>query len=341
MTRRVILQRNDKFDPEIARDVLDGTAVVEVIDDKTVEGVIAAAQDADGLISLTFPLTSQVLARLESISVIGVPGTGVSGVDVAAAEANDIVVVNAPTYAVDEVSTHAMALLLACARSLPRFDAGLRAGQHGRDLGAPLHRLRGRTLGLVAFGDIARRTAEKASGFGLEIIAYDPYVDAETMADHGVESVSFDELLARSELLSVHAPRTEETRGLLDADAFAAMGEGTIVVNTGRGSVIAEEALLDALDNGTVAMAGLDVFEVEPLGDSPLREREDVILTPHIAWYSEESREDAIRSVAEDIRRVLQNREPRGRLESGTPWLNVDSDEPTAPVASRSPLEER
>ncbi|PSO46328.1 MAG: hypothetical protein BRC32_06320 [Actinobacteria bacterium QS_8_72_14] len=206
-------------------------------------------------------------------------------------------------------------------RSLPAFDDALREGIWSREPGVAIRRLRGRTLGLLAFGDIARRAAEKAQGFGLDILAYDPYVDADEMSSRGVTPVDFGALLERSELLSVHAPLSEETRGLLDAEAFAAMGEDVILVNTGRGPVIEEAALLDALDDGTVAKAGLDVFETEPLTDSPLTDREDVILTPHVGWYSEDSRRDVIRSVAEDVRRVFEGEEPRGRVNPGVAWV--------------------
>jgi D-3-phosphoglycerate dehydrogenase len=320
MGRRVVVVRNDKFDAEIAGEVLEGVAEVEIADEDTVDGVVAAARGADALIPWYVPMNADVLGRLDSLSVVGMPGTGVGGVDLEAAAAHDITVVNAPTYAVDEVSSHAMAMLLACARSLFAFDGAVRAGEWSREPGAPIRRLRGRTLGLVGFGDIARRTAEKAQGFGLDVIAYDPYADPDAMASRGVASVGLEGLLGRSALLSVHAPLTAETRGLLDGDAFAAMGEGVIVVNTGRGGVIEEAALLDALDDGTVGAAGLDVFETEPLGDSPLRERDDVILSPHVAWYSEDSRREVIRSVAEDVRRIFEGEEPIGLVDPDTDW---------------------
>jgi len=152
------------------------------------------------------------------------------------------------------------------------------------------------------------------------VIAYDPYADPDAMTSRGVTPVDFDDLLGRSDLLSVHAPLTSQTRGVLDESAFAAMGEGVIVVNTGRGGVIEEAALLDALDDGTVGAAGLDVFETEPLRDSPLTERDDVILSPHVAWYSEDSRRDVIREVAEDVRRVFEGKEPDGLVDRDTGW---------------------
>jgi D-3-phosphoglycerate dehydrogenase len=320
MTPTVVVVENDKFDAEIARDVLGDVAEVIVTDADTVDGVIAAARGANALIPWYVSLHADALAALESLSVIGIPGTGVGAVDLAAAAARDITVVNAPSYAADEVSTHAMAMLLACARSLPAFDDAVREGVWSREPGAPIHRLRGRTLGLLGFGDIARRAAEKAQGFGMNVIAYDPYVDADVMTARGVTAVDFEGLLARSALLSIHAPLSEETVGMMDGDAFAAMRDGVVLINTGRGPVVEEAALLAALRDGTVAAAGLDVFETEPPRDSPLLERADVILSPHVGWYSEESREDVIRSVAEDVGRVFDGEEPEGSVDPGAAW---------------------
>jgi len=140
------------------------------------------------------------------------------------------------------------------------------------------------------------------------------------MTARGVTAVDFEGLLARSALLSIHAPLSEETVGMMDGDAFAAMHDGVVLINTGRGPVVEEAALLAALRDGTVAAAGLDVFETEPPRDSPLLEREDVILSPHVGWYSEESREDVIRSVAEDVGRVFDGDEPEGSVDPGAAW---------------------
>ena len=320
MTRTVVVVENEKFDAAIACEVLESVAEVRTIAATTVPEIVAAAADADALIPWYVSLDAATLAELADLSVIGVAGTGVGGVDLAAAAEYDITVVNAPTYAADEVSTHAMALLLACVRSLPAYDRAIRAGEWSRAPGEPVHRLRGKTLGLLAFGDIARRMAAKAQGFGLEVHAYDPYVDTATMVERGVRPVDFDSLLGESDVLSVHAPLTSATTGLLDREAFAAMNPGCIVVNTGRGPVIEEAALIDALNDGTVAAAGLDVFEHEPLGESPLCDRDDVILTPHVGWYSEESREEVIRSVAEDVRRVFADEPPIGRVDLASEW---------------------
>lgn len=320
MTQTVAVVDTVKYDAQIAHEVLGDVAEVRTIDATTVDGVVAAAGDADALIPWHIPLDADVLDRFESLEIIGVAGTGIGHVDLAAAAEREITVVNAPTYAVEEVSTHAMALLLACVRSLPAYDAAVREGVWDRGPGEPIRRLRGRTLGLLAFGNIARRTAEKAQAFGLDVVAYDPYVDAETFAAAGVTPVSFGDLLAGADLFSLHAPTTSDTTGLLDDDAFAAMRNGVILVNTGRGGVVREAALVDALEDGTVARAGLDVFESEPLVDSPLTDRDDVILSPHVAWYSEDSRAEVIRSVATDIRRVITGEAPTGGVRPDTEW---------------------
>jgi D-3-phosphoglycerate dehydrogenase len=320
MTPTVVVVENEKFDAGIARDVLGGRAEMVITDADTVEGVVAAAREADALIPWYVSLDAAALEELASLSVIGIPGTGVGGVDPAAAAASGITLLKPPTNPPPQVSPHPLAMLLSCARSLPAFDDAVREGVWSREPGVPIRRLRGRTLGLLAFGDIARRTAEKARGFGLDVIAYDPYVDADAMVSRGVTPVDFGSLLARSELFSVHAPDSPETVGLLDDDAFESMREGVLLVNTGRGSIVEEAALLDALDDGTVAAAGLDVFETEPPRGSPLLEREDVLLSPHVGWYSEDSREDVIRSVAEDVGRVFDGDEPEGSVDPGAAW---------------------
>jgi D-3-phosphoglycerate dehydrogenase len=180
--------------------------------------------------------------------------------------------------------------------------------------------LAGSTIGLVAFGKIARRHARKLQGFAVDVLAVDPYVPNYRMADLGVEKVAFDELLSRSDVVSIHAPLTDDTEGLFDAAAFERMQESAHLVNTARGSIVDEGALAAALDAGEIAGAGIDVFEAEPASDSILFERDDVVLTPHVAWYSEESLEDLSRGVAEDGVRVLEGDEPRAPVSLDQAW---------------------
>ena len=272
--------------------------------------VAEAGRGADGLLVQHAPVTAEVFAELDDLAVVGRYGIGLDNVDVKAATDRGVAVVHHPSYCVDEVSTHAVTLTLSCLRHVGGYDRDVKAGTWDWTTGRPLHRLSGLTLGLAGFGQIPRRVAAKASAFGLDVVAYDPYVSAEEVAHGGAEKVSFDELLARSDAISVHAPLTDETRGLFDADAFAAMRESAVLVNTSRGAVVDVDALAAALDAGEIRTAALDVLPEEPPRDSPLLDHDDVLLTPHVAWYSEESTAELRRGVTEDVLRILAGESP-------------------------------
>lgn len=310
MTRVVVTDYNFS-DLEIERDIFESIgAEVVGADADTDEEVIEAAEGADALLDQYAPVGPAVFDAAPDLQVVGRYGIGVDTVDLDAATEHGVWVVNVPSYCEDEVSTHALSLLLACERRVARFDAAIDSGTWDWKLGRPIFRLRGRTLGLAGFGKIPQRLVEKVSGFGLNVIAYDPYVTAEELAEHGAEKVSFDKLLDRSDAVSVHTPLTDETHHLFDGDAFEAMDDDTVVVNTARGGVIDTDALAEALETGELRAAGLDVLPEEPPGDSPLVGHDDVVLTPHVSWYSEDSLVELRRTVAEDVARVLQGEEP-------------------------------
>mgnify|MGYP000020600222 FL=1 len=294
---------------------------VRSADMATVEATVDAAADADALVvGVRTPVTARVFDACESLEIVARAGVGIDNIDVAAAAERDVAVTNVPDYCTDEVATHTVALLLACARSLGRYDRSVADGEWDFRAGGEIHRLRGSTLGFLSFGPIARRMREQVRGFDLDVVAHDPYVDTETLADHDVEGVSYEELLDRSALLSVNAPLTEETRGMVDSDALGRLPDHAIVVNTGRGGVVDEDALLAALEDGEIAGAGLDVFGEEPPTDSPLLDRDDVLNSPHAAWYSVEARRDLNESVAANLRAVL--------VDGETPpdWIDPDLD---------------
>jgi D-3-phosphoglycerate dehydrogenase len=210
-----------------------------------------------------------------------------------------------------EVSDHAMALLLALARKVPLSNALVQAGRWEMPAVVPLRRLAGELLGLVGFGNIPRAVAPKAKAFGLEVITHDPFVSPDVLAAHGVAGVGLDELLARSDFISMHAPLMPATRGLLDSAAFAKMKPGARLVNTARGPLIDEAALIAALDSGRLGGAALDVVASEPLAkDSPLLHRDNVILTPHTAFYSVEALDELQTKCASDVARVLCGEPP-------------------------------
>ena len=253
-----------------------------------------ALADADVIISGGVPLDADVFDRFGRARFLLRPYVGYDDVDVDAATERGILVANVPDTFVEEVANHALALILAANRKLLQMDRFVRrgawaAGEGARQAARPIRRLSSLTLGLVGFGTIARLTARRAAPFGLRMVAYDPYVDPDSVREIGVSPVSLEELLRSSDIVSVHVFLSPETRGLVNAERLALMKPDAYLVNTARGPVVDEAALIVALRSGRLAGAALDVFEEEPLArDSPLIEMENVVLAPHLASYSEE-----------------------------------------------------
>jgi D-3-phosphoglycerate dehydrogenase len=275
------------------------------------QDILAVARDADAILVTYAKLPGELLRQLQRCKVIGRFGLGVDNIDTKTAAELGIVVTYVPDYCMHEVSDHAMALLLALARKIPFSNKLVQAGRWEMPAVAPLRRLSGQVLGLVGFGNIPRALVPKAKAFGLTVIAYDPYAAADVFAACGVESVSFESLLARADAVSVHAPLTPATRGLIDAAAFARMKKGAVIVNTARGPLIDEPALLAALDSGHLGGAALDVVTAEPLAkDSALIGRDNVILTPHTGFYSVEALEELQTKCATDVASVLSGKPP-------------------------------
>jgi D-3-phosphoglycerate dehydrogenase len=234
-------------------------------------------------------------------------------VDVEAATERGIIVSNIPYAAVDDVANHAIALMLACVRRLFPADAGVRRGEYEWDVIRPCHNPRGKTLGLVAFGNTAQAVAGKmSSAFGTNVIAYDPYASPETARKHGVRLTTLEEVFRESDLISVHVPRTPESMNMIHERHFRSMKPTAYLVVVGRGGVIDEGALVRALREGWFAGAGLDVHAHEPVPpDDPLLDAPNLILTPHCAGYSEESDADLRRLALDAACRVLTGRWPR------------------------------
>lgn len=274
---------------------------------KTEEEVIQVAADCDALICQFAPITRNVIAHLKKCRVIVRYAIGVDNIDLKAAEEYGIYVCNVPDYSVDEVSNHAIALLLDCTKKLTYLTEQVRQGNSGYTLVKPLYRIAGKTLGLVGFGRIPRMVSRKMSGFGIHMITYDPMVNEEAARELNVTPVSFEELLEQSDYISVHCPLTESTYHMFDREAFSKMKSTAIFINTARGGVVKETDLIWALDKHVIAMAGVDVTETEPiLPDHPLLELDNAIVTPHTAWYSEEAIESLQRMVAEEVVRALK-----------------------------------
>ena len=270
------------------------------------DDILAAARDADAILVTYAKLPGELLRQLTRCKAIGRFGLGVDNIDLPAAKALGIAVNYVPDYCLREVSDHAMALLLALARKVALANRLVQSGRWEVPPLVPLRRLEGQILGLVGFGNIPRALAPKAQAFGLRVLAHDPYVAKDALRGAGVEAVSFDDLLGRSDFISVHAPLLSATRELMNAAAFAKMKKGAFVINTARGLLVDEAALVAALDSGHLGGAALDVVATEPLSkDSPLLNRDNVILTPHTAFYSVEALEELQTKCASDVARVL------------------------------------
>jgi len=275
------------------------------------DDILAVAREADAVLVTYAKLTGDILRQLKRCKAVGRFGLGVDNIDLAAAKEMGITVTYVPDYCLQEVSDHAMAMLLALARKIPYSNALVQAGRWEMPAVVPIYRLEGRVLGLIGFGNIPRRVAPKAQAFGLNVITHDPFVSQEAAKLLGVDNVRFDQLLARSDFISVHAPLTAQTRGLLNAEALAKMKKGVLIVNTARGPLIDEQALVAALDSGQVGGAALDVLATEPPAkDSPLLGRDNVILSPHTGFYSVDALNELQTKCASDVARVLSGEQP-------------------------------
>lgn len=316
---RVVTSDDPMIDAAALRDRLDA----EVVTADGGQRLLDAAGSADALVvDVNTPVGRSTFDALDGLQVVARAGVGIENIDVTAAADHGVAVTNTPDYCTREVATHTVTLLLDCIRGVAAYDRDTRDGNWGWERGRRVHRLQGGTLGLVSFGPIARRVREQLQGFAVDVAAYDPYVDAEEMAEADVEKVSLDELYERADYVSLHAPVTDDTRGMIDAGALDAMGDETVLVNTGRGALIDEDALAEGLRGGTIAAAGLDVLRTEPPeADHPLIGLDNCIVTPHAAWYSVEARADLNATIAENVRVALAGETPPNYIDPDTDWL--------------------
>lgn len=285
-------------DEQVRRLEVELGAAVSVHHCRTTDEVLAVARDADALMVQWAPIDRTVLAQLERCRLIARYGIGIDMIDVGAATEYGIFVANVADYCLDEVATHTVALLLALHRRLPEYSVSMRAGHWQAQSSPPPARIDEVVLGLIGVGRIGSRVARTFRAMGATVIAHDPVA----VPSGDVELVSLTDLLDRADLISLHCPLTETTRGLIDNAALARMKSTAILVNTARGPLVDRGALVDALATGQIAAAGIDVFDVEPLlPDDPLRRTPGLLLTPHAAWYSgralEELRAHNVRNV--------------------------------------------
>jgi len=278
---------------------------------KTEEEVIKKAQGVDGLLVQYAPIGRKVFEALPQLKVVARYGIGVDVVDLEAATEYGVSVVNVPDYCEDEVSDHAFALLMACARKITLLNNNVKNGNWDFNICKPIYRLRGKKLGIVGFGKIPRKLAEKAKPFGFEIIAYDPFVDKSVENEYGIKLVELDELMKLSDFISVHVPLNKNTEHIIGEKELLLMKESSFIINTSRGAVIDEKALIEILKENKIAGAALDVVEQEPIEkDNHLLNMENVIITPHVSWYSEEALVELKTKAAQEIVEVLIGNKP-------------------------------
>ena len=298
---------------QIEKNILD-KAGAEVVDCQCndEDEIIAQAHDADGIINTRSKMTRRVIEGLKKCKVIVRHGIGVDTVDLEAATEHGILVANVPDYCIEEVATHALALILACARKVVIGHEGVKSGRWDLNLVKPIFRMAGQKVALLGFGRIARSLTKKVLALGCEVLVFDPYLTEEAVREEGGRKVDWESFFKEADFLSIHAPLSKETRNLVSEKALQSMKPTAYVINTSRGEIIDEEALVKALKLGWIAGAALDVVGKEPIeASNPLLLMGNVIFTPHISFYSENAVQELLRKTAQEVVRVLEGGLPR------------------------------
>lgn len=330
MSERPVVLIADKLAPSTVEALGDGVEV-RWVDGPDRPALLAAVPEADALlVRSATTVDAEVLAAGTKLKIVARAGVGLDNVDVKAATARGVLVVNAPTSNIHSAAEHAVTLLLATARQIPAADASLKAHTWKRSSfnGTEIF---GKTVGVVGLGRIGQLFAHRLAAFGTHIVAYDPYVSAARAAQLGIELLTLDELLGRADFISVHLPKTPETAGLIGKEALAKTKPGVIIVNAARGGLIDEAALADAIRSGHVRGAGLDVFSTEPCTDSPLFELDQVVVTPHLGASTSEAQDRAGTDVAASVQLALAGEFVPDAVNVGggvvseevAPWLEV------------------
>lgn len=315
---KVVITDYDFGDVDVETEILKAAgAEVIALQAKQEEDLFDVAPSCAAMINQYARIGGETIARMRHCEVIARFGVGVDIVDVDSATERGILVTNVQNYCTEEVADHAISLWLTLARKLPAYDRATHAGIWRWQSGQPVYRLRGRTMGVVSLGKIGQAIAARAQVFGVKVIAYDPFLSADKAASLGVELVSKSDLLARSDYVLMQAPMTPQTRHFLSDAEFAIMKPGAILVNTGRGPTVDNQALFRALTDGHLAAAGLDDPEEEPAkranwtpDDNPIFSLPNVLITPHAAYYSEESIHEARVTAATQVAKVLTGQKP-------------------------------
>jgi D-3-phosphoglycerate dehydrogenase len=296
---------------DVERKTLEGLAELVPFKAKSMDEVLPALADCDAMLNTYLaPINGEVMAKMPKCRIIARYGIGVDTIDLEAATKAGIIVTNNPTYCIEEVAEHTMALLLACARKVAFYDRMVRDGRWEVPPGKPMHRMVGRTLGLVGFGNIARQVAARAAAFGLRVLYTDPNVTDGQFKEPG-KKVELAELLRESDFVSLHPPLMPQTRKMINDAAFAQMKPSAFLINCARGPIVDTDALVRALDAKKIAGCALDTIDPEPLPNPhPLRGRDNVVIAPHAAWYSEEAMVGLQAGAPNEVRRVLSGQWP-------------------------------
>lgn len=270
--------------------------------------LIRVCKDADGLVNQYALLTRRVLENLPKCKVVSRYGVGVDSIDLKAATDLGIIVANVPDYCMDEVANQTIAMILTLIRKTAFFDRKVKSGEWDFRQGIPIYRTKGKTMGLIGCGKIGLEVAKRISAFGVKVMTFDPYLEK---APEGVELKDFDTVLKESDFISIHCPLNDSTRHLIGDEAFKKMEKKPFLINTSRGPIIDGKALIQALEQGLISGAGLDVLEKEPPdSQNPMLKMENVVLSPHIGFYSEESISELKRRTAKNVSDVLMGRGP-------------------------------
>jgi len=310
---KAVTTNQDRFPIGVERDILArvGCSLVPTVC-KSEDETIAACRDAHAILNSSARISRRVIQELKEALVICRYGIGVDTVDVPAATEHGIIVANVPDFCFDQVADTTMSLILSVPRKVTYLSNLIRRGVYDRKLAKPIHNFRGAALGLVAFGNIPRNLVWKAVPFGFRVLAYDPYVKPEDVRQFPVSLVSFDTLLRESDIISVHAPLTDETRHMFDEAAFRKMKPSAFFLNLARGPIHDQKALYRALKEDWIAGAGLDVLEKEPPDPAdPILTLDNVVFTPHYASYTEEAYEELRVKTAENAAAVLRGEFPK------------------------------
>ncbi len=300
----------------------DGVALLKtggevIVNSKiTAEELVAALPEYQALVVRSrTKVNSKVIAAGTNLKVIGRAGVGVDNIDVAAAVARGVTVVNSPLAASVSVAEHTLALMLSLARLVAAADSSMKQNKWEKSafMGVELN---GKTLGLIGIGRIGAETAKRGAAFGMKVIAYDPYLKPDQIQGRGAEAASLDDVLAKSDYVSMHLPLTAETKGMLGAAQFAKMKKGARLICAARGGVIDEDALRSALDAGTLSGAALDVFAAEPPPAGSIATHPKVIATPHVGAQTQEAQSRAGLMIAEEVLAALQGKELRWKMMS-------------------------